>query len=98
MANAYRALSNIEHGEEKTDKDGNVTNVVKKFEYGQLVTGLDKDIMKNLWDAGVLEQVDVPEAPKPESKQTEPSGGAPAAPAAGSSTTSGTAAATGSGS
>lgn len=58
MAKQYRALSNIEHGEELEDGSG---NQITRFPYGSIVEGLDKDTMKNLWDAGVLEEVgDVP--------------------------------------
>jgi hypothetical protein len=53
----YRALSNIEHGEEGVDDQNQPTNVITSFPYGSIVEGLDKDTMKSLWDAGVLEEV-----------------------------------------
>ena|SRR6266705_2761188 len=59
MATAFRALSNIDHGE-GTDAAGNPQG--KYFKYGELVVGLSTEVMKELWDAGVLEQVEVHEA------------------------------------
>jgi hypothetical protein len=56
MAKQYRALSNIEHGEEVEDG-----NQITRFPFGSIVEGLDKDTMKTLWDAGVLEEVDTTE-------------------------------------
>jgi hypothetical protein len=55
---AYRALSRIEHG--VADDQGNQVDE-KVFPYGSIVSGLSKETMKSLWDAGVLEQVDVPD-------------------------------------
>lgn len=60
MAKQYRALSNIEHGEEKI-VDGVSVNEIVRFPHGSVVEGLDKDTMKALWDAGVLEEVDTTE-------------------------------------
>jgi hypothetical protein len=60
----FKALSNIQHGTE--DKDG--TPIIMEFPHGSIVEGLDKDTMKKLWDAGVLEQVD--ETPLPTVKTT----------------------------
>jgi hypothetical protein len=57
MAKQFRALSNIQHGEE--GGDGSITQYV--FPFGSVVEGLDKDTMKSLWDAGVLEEVDTAE-------------------------------------
>ena len=56
MAKQYRALSNIEHGEDVEDG-----NQITRFPFGSVVEGLPADIMKNLWDAGVLEEVDTAE-------------------------------------
>lgn len=59
MAKQYRALSNIEHGEETSEG-----NEITRFPFGSIVEGLDKDTMKALWDAGVLEEVEAaPPAP-----------------------------------
>jgi hypothetical protein len=58
MAKAFRALSNIEHGEEKVGSDGQVGVEITRIPYGAIVEGLDKDTMKNLWDAGVLEEIE----------------------------------------
>lgn len=33
----------------------------KTFEVGEVVSGLDKEAMKGLWEAGALERVDEPE-------------------------------------
>jgi hypothetical protein len=51
MAKAYRAVTQIQHG----FKDGSV----KVFEPGAVVKGLDKETMKQLWDAGALEEATV---------------------------------------
>jgi hypothetical protein len=59
MAKAYKALSNIDHGEGSDPQTG--APLGKYFAYGELVVGLDSDTMKQLWDAGVLEEVDVPD-------------------------------------
>lgn len=59
MAKVYRALSNIRHG--VAGEDGAQTEL-REFPYGAVVQGLDTDTMKRLWDAGVLEEVDIPEA------------------------------------
>jgi hypothetical protein len=68
----FKALSNITHGEEQ--EDGTV--VETHFPYGAIVEGISKEAMKNLWNAGVLEQVD--ETPVPVATSTVK---APAAPA-----------------
>lgn len=57
MAKQYRALSNIEHGEEEVGQDGMTSVTTHRFPFGSIVEGLDADTMKNLWDAGVLEEV-----------------------------------------
>lgn len=72
MAKKYRALSNIEHGEEVEDG-----NQITRFPHGSIVEGLDKDTMKSLWDAGVLEEVeDVPAPTVTKSVTQTPSGNA----------------------
>jgi hypothetical protein len=80
MAKAYRALSIIRHG---VANDEGVETEVKVFPYGSIVSGLDTDTMKNLWDAGVLEELEIPDA------QTTQTGSSPSSegqgePAAGS--------------
>jgi len=57
MAKVYRALSNIEHGEE-IEQDGQIVNQITRIPFGAVVEGLPADVMKNLWDAGVLEEVE----------------------------------------
>jgi hypothetical protein len=63
MAKQYKAVTLIRHGvgEEQTDGTVRQTGVVV-FEPGDVVTGLPKAAMKELWDAGVLEQVEVADA------------------------------------
>jgi hypothetical protein len=64
-AKGYKALSNIQHGEEQIDKEtGQITNVVTEFPYGSIVTGLDDKTMAELWRVGVLEEVIVAPEPK----------------------------------
>lgn len=85
MAKAYRALSNINHGVEKVDSATGESSVeMTVFPYGATVEGLSADVMKNLWDAGVLEEVDtvapvvtktVTSSAKPEAKSEGGSGG-----------------------
>lgn len=60
MAKAYRALSKIDHGEGTHPETGRPLG--RTFPFGSLVTGLPTEVMKQLWDAGVLEEVDVPDA------------------------------------
>lgn len=59
MAKAYKAVTRIEHGE---TKDGE--NRTKVFEPGDVVRGLSTEVMKNLWDNGALQAVDVVEVEK----------------------------------
>jgi hypothetical protein len=56
MAKSYHAVNRIEHGGE----GGELT----VFEPGDQVTGLSKDEMLNLWNAGVLEERDSDARPK----------------------------------
>jgi hypothetical protein len=49
----FVAVTRIEHGED-TDQG----NKVMIFEPGDEVTGLSKETMRELWDAGALSQVD----------------------------------------
>lgn len=56
MAKAYRALSRIQHGEEKNDGQGNIVNELIDIPVGATVTGLPDEVMANLWEAGVLEE------------------------------------------
>lgn len=63
MAKQYRVVgTTIQHGR----KDGSKV----EFAPGDIVTGLTTDEMKSLWEAGVLEEVVVADAPKV-AKQTE---------------------------
>jgi len=60
MAKAYYAVAPIRHGVGEEQTDGSVRQVkVLTFEVGDKVEGLSNDEMKQLWDAGVLEQRDV---------------------------------------
>jgi hypothetical protein len=56
MAKQYFAVNQIRHGQ----PDGDLI----VFEPGQQVTGLDKDVMVALWQAGVLTEVNPDEVPK----------------------------------
>lgn len=58
MARQYRAVST-------SIKAGLADGSVKVFEPGEVVTGLTSEMMRELWDAGVLEQVDVVVPPTP---------------------------------
>jgi hypothetical protein len=53
MAKGWKATTRIEHGRE----DG--TRII--FEPGDLVTDLKKDDMAKLWEAGALEETNVPD-------------------------------------
>lgn len=64
----FRALTNIRHGEVSQDENGQDVHKVHEFPAGSIVRGLASKFMKELWDAGVLEQVD--EKPEPEAKVT----------------------------
>lgn len=68
----YRALTTIRHGEHV---DGD--HVVKEFSEGDVVSGLPKEFMQQLWDMGLLEKV--VEEPKP---VEDPAGTTPTDPAA----------------
>jgi hypothetical protein len=50
MAKMYYAVNRIQHGE--------TSGVVTVFEVGDRVTGLDKETMVALWQAGSLTEVD----------------------------------------
>lgn len=64
MAKGYRAATRIKHG---------VENSTKWFEPGDVVTGLDKKDMADLWDAGALyEASDIDVAEKSEKKDEDP--------------------------
>lgn len=87
MAEArFRALSNIEHGEEE-ERDGQIVNVVYKFPYGAVVSGLSKKVMKELWDLGVLEQLG--DAPMPTVQVTTTVNGQPVEAPAGTDSAAG---------
>jgi len=53
MATGYRAATKIKHGEPGGE--------VKEFEAGDPVVGLSKKSMRELWDAGALEEYDTSE-------------------------------------
>jgi hypothetical protein len=53
MSKQYRSLSNIQYGEEVADG-----NQITHFPHGSIVEGLSEKVMKELWDAGVLEEVE----------------------------------------
>jgi hypothetical protein len=74
----FKALSNIEHGEQL--EDGRVK--IHDFPYGSIVEGLPDDVMKNLWDAGVLERVKTEETPEATVTIKEKESEAPQTPAA----------------
>lgn len=61
MAKSYYAVNTIRHG---------VGGEVKVFEPGDQVTGLSKDEMVALWEAGVLEERD-PSKPAPDERDAE---------------------------
>jgi hypothetical protein len=62
MAKAYRALSNIQYGEDVVDEaSGQTVNQMTHIPHGAKVEGLPGEVMKNLWDAGVLEEVETAE-------------------------------------
>lgn len=75
MAKGYRALSNIQHGEDYQLEDGSVGNRIREFPYGATVTGLDNGTMKSLWDLGVLEEFEVPEVRIVERSPSTPASG-----------------------
>jgi hypothetical protein len=56
MAKVFKAVNT-------TIRAGMEDGSVKVFEAGEIVTGLTSEMMRELWDAGVLEQVDVVTAP-----------------------------------
>lgn len=60
MARQFKAVNT-------TIRAGMEDGTVKIFEPGEVVTGLTSEMMRELWDAGVLEQADtvVPPAPAP---------------------------------
>jgi len=60
----FRALSNIEHGEQVADDEGGGVRVFN-FPHGSEVKGLSKEVMEVLWDAGVLERVEDSQRPEP---------------------------------
>lgn len=75
MAKQFRALSNIEHGVDHVDAgSGQAVNEITHIPYGAIVEGLDKDTMKNLWDAGVLEEVESAPPVVTKSVTTKPAG------------------------
>ena len=61
MAKKFRAVTRIRHGFDKPgqDADGSEISVneVREFEPGQVVSGLSAKDMKQLWEAGALEEV-----------------------------------------
>jgi hypothetical protein len=67
MAKAYVAVSKIDGG--RVNGDGNVEKYL--FEPGEVVKGLTKDEMKNLWDAGAIREVDVVEVEKAEEASSD---------------------------
>lgn len=64
MAMGFRAATDIRHG--VADENGAQTKVVE-FKKGDLVTGLSKADMAQLWNAGALEQVEVVDKPSDDS-------------------------------
>lgn len=66
---SYKAVTKIKYSDPKA-ADGPVEIV--EFEVGETVSGLPKDVMKDLWEAGALEKVEDAPAPKSESKTEEP--------------------------
>jgi hypothetical protein len=65
MPKRYRAVNTIRYGVGEEQADGTVRQTgVKVFEPGDVVSGLPREEMKQLWEAGVLEQEDVPETNK----------------------------------
>jgi hypothetical protein len=61
MSKEFVATTRIKYGERVESKDGDPTKDRKNtkwFEVGQVVTGLDKKTMAQLWDAGALEERD----------------------------------------
>jgi uncharacterized Zn finger protein len=65
MAKVYKAVTRIKHGKEGGE--------VVEFAPGDRVTGLTKEEMKSLWDAGALEQAEVEVTPaKPAEEATTP--------------------------
>jgi hypothetical protein len=53
----YVAVTQIRHGEVQGE-GADAENVEKVFEPGDVVTGLDRKVMRDLWDNGALRQVD----------------------------------------
>lgn len=68
MAKAYRAVTEIRHGQQNA---GDGSNELLIFKAGDVVKGLPNDVMKNLWDAGALEQVDVVEVDKASTEEEQ---------------------------
>jgi len=60
MAKAYKAITRIQGGRMNKNQEPETF----EFQPGDVVTGLTKDEMKQLWEAGALDQVDVVEVEK----------------------------------
>lgn len=73
----FRAVNRIRHG--VANEQGVQTEVVV-FEPGEKVTGLSKQDMKALWDAGALEQVEVAGTSKTATESSDGGSGAASAP------------------
>jgi hypothetical protein len=54
----YKAIGKIEAGGEQAGFGEDEGHKKKVFEDGQIVTGLPKETMRQLWDAGALEKVE----------------------------------------
>jgi hypothetical protein len=54
MADTFYAVTDIKHGERKEDNSAEGKYVRTTFKAGQKVTGLSKESMRELWDAGAL--------------------------------------------
>jgi hypothetical protein len=81
MAKQFRVVNT-------TIKYGKPDGEIVEFAPGDIVTGLSTDQMKELWDAGVLEAVDVVEKKSEPTPKTSPTPTVDKTPAEGSQTPS----------
>lgn len=65
----YKAVTRIKWSDPTVPPEGGAVEVVT-FEQGDVVTGLPKETMKDLWDAGALEKVE--DEPKPVEEPPSP--------------------------